>query len=97
LIASYFWLIKLYVHYRVRVDPRSKCPACGHRETHKIVFSPLYEKLIHRCTFCDAVWPEAPMVKTENWLIRVQPQMEEQGPRVPFGAQREPIRAVPRS
>lgn len=88
-----FWLTKLYVHYFVRVDPKSKCPACGHRVRHQIVFSPRQQNLIHQCAFCKAAWAEPPVAQSTAWSIPAKEEPEPEEPRVPFGAQREPLRA----
>ena len=86
-----------YVYYS-QVDAKAKCPACGHRQEHKIVWSGTYQKLIHQCSFCAAHWGESPMAKAEHWMIQ-QPQMSDAEleaqalPKPPWsGAQREPLR-----
>lgn len=92
LAALRFRLTKLYVHYLVRVDPKAKCPACGHRRAHPVVFSPVQQKLLHQCEFCKAAWAEPPLVQAGVWSLPVAKEPEPDTPRVPFGAQREPVR-----
>ena len=87
-----FWLTKLYVHYFVRVDKKSKCPGCGHRLLHPILFSPVQQKLVHQCTFCKAAWTEPPVRQATDWSLPVREEPEE--PRIGYGAQREPVRAT---
>jgi hypothetical protein len=94
LAAFRLWCVKLYIHYCVRVDKKHKCPACGHRKKHKIVYSESYRALIHQCTFCAAVFSEQPLLAAELW--KVEPEMEpaeERSSAMPPGAPREPLRA----
>jgi rubredoxin len=92
MIRFRLWLTKLYIHYCVRVDKKFKCPACGHRKKHKIVYSPSYRALIHQCTFCTAVFSEKPLVAAELWSVEPQIEAAEENPVMP-GAPREPLRA----
>jgi ribosomal protein L37AE/L43A len=61
------WLRKLYVLWFARVDPKMKCPACGARKLHRILFSVHTQQVVHSCGECSAQWAEPPVVKAEFW------------------------------
>ena len=52
-----------------QISLRAKCPACGCRELHKIMFHRDYNKVIHGCARCGSEWGEDPIVPVTRWLI----------------------------
>ena len=96
--ALILFINRLYVHYRVEVDEKSKCPACGKRLKHRIVFSAIHQALVHQCGFCSAAWGERPIVPAQSWHIAGLPQDEQpqaQHTERPQVASRVPIRIEP--
>jgi hypothetical protein len=91
--AFVVWFTRLYIHYFVGIDRKSKCPACGTRKRHKIKFNPVYMALLHQCAFCEAVWGEPSLINASQWAVKPvlsdpqQPATESK----PQGAQREPM------
>lgn len=69
---------RLYVHYRVEVDDKAKCPACGKRKKHKIIYSVMHQALLHQCSFCSAAWGEHPLVPAQAWTVAGMPEEEQQ-------------------
>jgi hypothetical protein len=96
--AFVLFVNRLYVHYRVEVDEKSKCPACGKRLKHRIVFSAIHQALVHQCVFCSAAWGERPIVPATSWHIAGLPQDEQptvQHTERPQVASRVPVRIEP--
>lgn len=96
--AFVLFINRLYVHYRVEVDEKSKCPACGKRLKHRIVFSAIHQALVHQCGFCAAAWGERPIVPSISWHIVGLPQDEQpttQHTERPQVASRVPVRIEP--
>jgi len=61
-----FWR-RIGVHLFAEIDERMKCPACGVREKHRILFSPHVRQVVHTCGRCSAQWAEPPVVKADAW------------------------------
>lgn len=90
-----FWINRWWVHYFLQVDPKAKCPACGVRRKHKIVYSTAYGALVHQCSFCSAAWGERPLVQSTSWAVampELSPEEQQQQQERPpwYGASREP-------
>jgi len=87
--------IRMWIHFCRRTTGREKCPGCGQRKQHKVIWRGEYERLIHQCAFCTAVWGTDPLVSAQAWRVEIVAPPEP-GPealqRMPFGASREPSR-----
>jgi ribosomal protein L37AE/L43A len=46
-----------------------KCPACGHREKHKIYYMREYKSVMHQCGICSAVFATPTVIKTTLWEV----------------------------
>lgn len=46
-----------------------KCPACGHREKHKIYYMREYKSVMHQCGICSAVFATPTVMKTTLWEV----------------------------
>lgn len=71
-------LAKLRVHYFVEVSSKAKCPACGIREKHQIIWSDIYQAVMHECARCKAHWGERPIATLEAWKVQPIPLPDEQ-------------------
>jgi hypothetical protein len=75
-VASY--LLRIYIHYFVRVSRRAKCPGCGSRRKHEIVFSGAHivgdhstpGAILHRCVECKAVYSDLTLVDPAEWVVQ---------------------------
>lgn len=65
--------VRLRVHYFVEVSEKAKCPACGVRAKHRIVWSDTYQAVMHECERCKAQWGEPPVAKLESWHVKPLP------------------------
>lgn len=62
------WIL-LTRRFIMRVDRKTKCPACGSVQKHKITFAREFAHVIHTCAVCNANWGTQPVIPYEQWKI----------------------------
>jgi hypothetical protein len=80
LIGVFLWFVirprLITAWYGPRIDPNSKCPACGNNKgslvvnvvnTEKVKEAQLFVQ--HTCAICKAFWFEPPVLKAEKWFV----------------------------
>jgi hypothetical protein len=79
--VAWTWLINQaynwYHHRFAQIDVRRKCPACGVRIEHQIMFSMDYSMggqpgtILHDCPRCKATSGESPIVAAKQWHVEL--------------------------
>jgi len=75
--SLYIWIVLKWLT-DPKIDLKAKCPACGHRQDHKLEYNPQYECIIHTCSRCFAEWGQAPVVSASRWKVVSVPDQKDE-------------------
>lgn len=102
------WVVRMWIHYFVRLDPKEKCPACGIRQFHPQRYDTRSKTVLNRCSTlhideahgfgCGAIWSSKCLINPAHWEATMRVQDEdgkqdvEQNTSIFVPASREPVK-----